>query len=42
MKKWIMVEDFKAPEKYGEKQKQYDPRSFDYALLKLKEPVEKL
>ena len=40
MEKWHMVEDYMAPEKFGEKQEFYDPRSFDYALLKLQKPVE--
>ena len=40
MNKWHIVEDYAAPEKYGEQQQFYDPRSYDYALLKLREPVE--
>lgn len=34
------MEDYLAPEEYGEKHDWCDPRSFDYALLKLKKPVE--
>ena len=40
MEKWILVEDYQTHEKYGEKQEFYDPRSYDYALLKLEKPVE--
>ena len=40
MEKWHIVEDFQASDKYGEFQKIYDTRSYDYALLKLQKPVE--
>lgn len=39
MEIWHEVEEYEAPERYGERQTMYDTRSYDYALLKLKKPV---